>query len=649
MHKYYNSLLKKSIIVFILGLLLPLEVIAKIPNDPDLVKQSFHTQINSQIAWNYATGSKNVIVAVIDVGVDIDHPDLKDNFWINSGEIADNGIDDDHNGYIDDVRGWNFVEDNNDVRVPKIKKTDEFDVISHGTIVAGLIGAKGDNHLLAVGINWSVSIMPIRAMANDGVGSFVDVAKAVDYAVGNGAAVVNLSIVSDLNSDGLKQAITRAWHKGVVVVAAAGNEGYFTKGDLDLNPAYPICYDNGLIDNFILGVASIESKKSLSNFSSYGSCVDLSAPGRNINSTLYYAPAADFNDYFGGQVKGTSFATPQVAGTAALLKSLIPDWKASEINNFIINNSDDISVANVGFEKDVGRGLNVGNVIKEAIGTVAYLRDSISNLYYQQGNQIYVYNTQSEKSSSFNHVSNEQLIDFSLSDINNDGRQEMILLINRGQFYYLQIDDLSGNFIKEYSLPREAKISGDYNRLELVSDQNNIFYILEAVNGEKKYLDKFSADVKLLESLEFNGQKWSAGINYAYVANYQNEILTVDKKDWSGQIITSAIFADIGQWLDFTVRDLLDWDGEEIIILANNQNITRLIIGNSFGSTVRYKEISTNFTARDWHLLFNSFNNLVWPVNLEGGKFPLLKNGYEWIGDKEIKMITGVKKIVMVK
>mgnify|MGYP001603749097 FL=1 len=198
-------------------------------------------------------------------------------------------------------------------------------------------------------------------------------------------------------------------------------------------------------------------------------------------------------------------------------------------------------------------------------------------------------------------------------------------------------------------MPREAKISGDYNRLELVSDQNNIFYILEAVNGEKKYLDKFSADVKLLESLEFNGQKWSAGINYAYVANYQNEILTVDKKDWSGQIITSAIFADIGQWLDFTVRDLLDWDGEEIIILANNQNITRLIIGNSFGSTVRYKEISTNFTARDWHLLFNSFNNLVWPVNLEGGKFPLLKNGYEWIGDKEIKMITGVKKIVMVK
>jgi subtilisin family serine protease len=377
MFRFYLKLSKKSIVkglfVWVLFFGFAGSAMAKIPNDPSYPLQAeVYSQIGAPTAWDYTTGSSSVVVAVIDVGVDISHEDLKNNIWKNTDEIAGNGLDDDSNGYVDDVYGWNFVENNNDTAVSVIREVDDVGAVNHGTILAGLIGAQGNNSTLGTGLNWNIKIMPVRAIDNAGGGVLVNVASAVDYAVDNGADIISLSFVGFTTYPGLSAALYRAYQKGVLIVAASGNSGTDSSGNANLTKVkqYPICLDSDYVENWILGVASVDSQDHLSDFADYGSCVDILAPGERIFSTQKFAPQSGFSKKFDGGWYGTSFSAPLVAGSAALIKSVHPEWGAKEITNVLLRSADDVDKLNPAFAGQIGYGrLNVGQAVKMALNS----------------------------------------------------------------------------------------------------------------------------------------------------------------------------------------------------------------------------------------------------------------------------------------
>lgn len=338
--------------ILIIGLLLSSRsVLAYLPSDPLYNWQDYLTTIGAPAAWEKNHG-RDTIVAVLDAGIDIDHPDLKFNIWKNSGEIANDGIDNDGNGYIDDVSGWNFVNDNNDPR-PEWG-SDDYAMISasHGTAVAGLIAAVANNNIGITGVAFDAKIMPLKVLDSEGAGDTQALAAAIDYATDNGADVINLSLVGYVSDADLQRAIMRAYRYGVVVVAAAGNNSTGSQPfDLDAVPGYPACYsgDNG--ENIVLAVTALDKNNRKSSFANQGSAVDLAAPGENIFSL-------GANEYqYVQDWSGTSFATALTSGAAALVRSEHPTSSAAEVINALIKTAINIDDLNPAFYGKVGSGL----------------------------------------------------------------------------------------------------------------------------------------------------------------------------------------------------------------------------------------------------------------------------------------------------
>lgn len=289
-----------------------------VPNDPDFGQQwglnnGANTDINAPEAWDTGTGNNSVIVAVIDSGVDYNHPDLRNQIWNNSGEIAGNNRDDDGNGFVDDIRGWDFESNDND----------PMDENNHGTHVAGIIGAQGNDNRGIAGVNWTVQIMPLKFMNPQGSGTTAAAIGALDYAVSNGATISNNSWGGGAFSQALFDAIQRANSRGHLFVAAAGNDGV----NNDNTSHYPSSYN---LPN-IISVASTNQAGSLSGFSNFGNrTVDLAAPGSQILSTVRNGGYQSFS--------GTSMASPFVAGVAGLLLGQNPNLSVVEIIDAILNN-----------------------------------------------------------------------------------------------------------------------------------------------------------------------------------------------------------------------------------------------------------------------------------------------------------------------
>jgi hypothetical protein len=298
--------------------------------------------IEIEPVWqNNFFGMPSTIVALIDTGVDWYHEDLQSNIYANigeSGEWADNGIDDDKNGYIDDIHGWNFVNNNNQSQ----------DDNRHGTHCAGIIGARGNNEIGIAGINWYTRILPIKFINRDGEGAISDAIEGMNYATQMGAQIFNSSWGNQEYSKALRQAIERADNAGVLFVAAAGN----SKLNSDLRPTYPSGYQ---LPNMI-SVASSDRNDAKSFFSNYGfKTVHLFAPGSEIFSTLLQ------NTY--GFLSGTSMAAPHVAGVAALLLSHFPELSHLQIKDRILKNVD-LIYGLKGFVQSRGR-LNAWNVLQD--------------------------------------------------------------------------------------------------------------------------------------------------------------------------------------------------------------------------------------------------------------------------------------------
>jgi subtilisin family serine protease len=297
--------------------------VLSLPNDPFFSEQwslnnsgqiggTPGADINAKGAWDISTGSDSIVVAVIDTGVLYTHSDLSSNIWDNMGEIPDNGIDDDHNGFIDDVRGWNFVTNT----------SDPIDDNHHGTHVSGTIGAVGNNAIGVAGVNWHVQIMPLKTFNSGGSGSTSDAIEAVRYANANGALVISISWGGSMYSQSLKDAIDAS---PAVIVCAAGN----SESNNDIHPVYPASYNS----TNIISVAATDNNDLLASFSNFGlNSVDLAAPGMNILST--------FLDGNYAYMSGTSMATPHVSGVAALIKAVNPSLTSEQIKNIILSTVD---------------------------------------------------------------------------------------------------------------------------------------------------------------------------------------------------------------------------------------------------------------------------------------------------------------------
>jgi thermitase len=271
-------------------------------------------------AWAVTKGSRDVVVAVIDTGVAYDHPDLAANAWTNEAERAGRaGVDDDGNGYVDDVHGWDFVNN----------RANAVDDNKHGTHCAGIIGA-GDNGVGTMGVAPRVRIMPLKFLDRGGSGELAAAVRALDYAVANGARVISNSWGGGGRSEFLNAAIQRAVDRGILVVAAAGNE----ENDNDAEPSYPASYPN------VISVASTDSADQLSSFSNYGrESVTLAAPGSDIYSTVLNAKW--------GTLSGTSMATPQVSGALALALAVRPAASADELKAKLCSSSKPILTSRV--------------------------------------------------------------------------------------------------------------------------------------------------------------------------------------------------------------------------------------------------------------------------------------------------------------
>lgn len=306
----------------------PVVAAAQTPDDRKYELQWYLEQIAAPDAWEVTTGSRDVVVAVLDTGVDLDHPDLSGNIWVNDDEESGNGVDDDGNGYVDDVYGWDFVQDDNN---PTANTSGSDTAVSHGTLIAGIIGARGNNMIGVAGVAWNVRIMSVRMLNASGSGDAATAADAVDYAVDNGADVINLSFAGDNTDRALRDAIRRAYTSGVVVVAAMGNE----TRDTDDVAVYPACLRDGDSD-WVIGVASSDTEDTPSEFSNYGAnCTDLTAPGEDIYGLQFDDRDAGFADAYGGMWSGTSMASPIVAGAAALLRSAFPSLSVDNVRNAI--------------------------------------------------------------------------------------------------------------------------------------------------------------------------------------------------------------------------------------------------------------------------------------------------------------------------
>lgn len=302
-----------------------------LPNDPDFselwgLQNTGQTvdatagtsgaDISVASAWDTVTDCSTVTVAVIDSGVDYLHEDLSGEIWTNTAETAANVTDDDTNGYVDDTMGWDFVQDDND----------PMDYQYHGTHVAGTIGASGNNATGGTGVCWNATIMPLRVLNSTGAGTTANIVAAIDYAVANGADIINMSLGGTSGSDGdlMDLAIADADSAGVLVIAAAGNSA----DDNDATPHYPASYEQPNI----IAVAATDQNDELASYSNFGATsVDVAAPGSNIYST--YTPdrvtvGCDWNFDTGtmegwtGATYDTSGASPSsVANTVAVTSS----------------------------------------------------------------------------------------------------------------------------------------------------------------------------------------------------------------------------------------------------------------------------------------------------------------------------------------
>lgn len=449
--------MKNTITSFLIGTLL-LVLVAPvsaglIPNDPNYPKQWYLPRIEADSAWTKIKYAPDITVAVIDSGVDIDNPDLINNIWKNLKEIPNNGIDDDKNGFIDDVNGWDFINNTSDPK-PKFEENWTENGISHGTMVAGIIGAEGNNAQGVTGVVWKTKIMPLRVLNDKGEGKISSVVRAIDYAVANGADIINLSFVTFNYSESLRGAITRAYNAGAILVAAAGNDqANGDSNDTANKPIYPACLDGPNGENMVIGVAATDALDQKADFSIYGTkCVDITAPGISFFNTITYGGNPESLDLnYDGYWSGTSMAAPVVSGVMALVAQVNPSLSRTDIVNLVLGSANNISALNPSYLGQLGHGrVNANRAVNMA-------RDRL----YAYTNRILIAPSSATNTlkitGSSGIVFKELKVDglqngynIATGDVNGDGESEIILSSEKGGEPVIRVYNKEGELLKEW-------------------------------------------------------------------------------------------------------------------------------------------------------------------------------------------------------
>lgn len=314
-------------------------------------------KINAPAAWENTTGSPELIVAIIDTGIEKNHPELKNRIWHNTKDIPNNGIDDDQNGFIDDVDGWNFIDNNNNIQ----------DENGHGTHIAGIIGAESDNAVGIAGVNTKSKLMILKVFDEEGAGNSLTTAKAIKYAADSGAKIINLSLAGESTKSASgkmsydEQMLLYAYQKGVSIISAAGNQA------IDITDVSPANYP------YTMAVAATEPYDTPAEiFSNFGKKIDISAPGADILSTFApdgylgklgnmqsqvflstpYTPTLEGKKY--AVLQGTSMAAGYVTGTVSLLLSKYPSLQPETVRSILRLSAQDIDTP--GFDIQTGTG-----------------------------------------------------------------------------------------------------------------------------------------------------------------------------------------------------------------------------------------------------------------------------------------------------
>ncbi|MCP4520582.1 MAG: S8 family serine peptidase [Cytophagales bacterium] len=308
-----------------------------IPNDPIFSSRQYYhvnngsfndvnghpakvgADMDTDLAWDITTGSDQVVLGVFDSGLRLDHKEFEGRLWVNKGEIPGNGIDDDNNGYVDDINGWDFVNNDND-------PTDDH---AHGTNVTGIAASTGNNGFGMAGMDWNCKIMTLKVLDADNSGRYSDWIESLYYAADNGLHIGNMSLSGSSFSQSFQDAVDYAYNAGALIVVAMGNNDY-------ANVRYPAGFENSMA----IGATNPDdlrvTKATSSWGSNYGSHIDCVAPGNRVYSTRYNS-ATSFTWWMGG----TSQATPQVAGLACLMKGLDLSLTPDEIRNLINSTAED--------------------------------------------------------------------------------------------------------------------------------------------------------------------------------------------------------------------------------------------------------------------------------------------------------------------
>ena len=360
----------------------PIYAADTIPNDPffEFMWQLKNTPLNQYVgkrgadigavrAWDITTGSSDVVVAILDTGVELTHPDLAANAWINPREIPNNRVDDDGNGLVDDVNGWNFLHDNSQL-------FEDPEVDYHGTHIAGIIGAVGNNKIGTTGVAWRVSLMALKVLDGHGnKGLLANSVKAINYVIsqkraGTNVRVINASWVNEGESRAVRDAIEAAGRAGILFVCAAGNDAK----DLDHEPIYPAAGSADL--DCVISVAATDRFDNLQPFSNYGrKTISVAAPGNGI---LGLGVAGQYAEH-----GGTSMAAAHVSGIAVLMVAHDPAFTPAEIKRRIISTAEPIAglsacCVGVGRAHAFNALTNTIRVIKTAvIGVVQTIDDTL--------------------------------------------------------------------------------------------------------------------------------------------------------------------------------------------------------------------------------------------------------------------------------
>jgi subtilisin family serine protease len=329
------------------------------PDDPSYLSQYHHSILQSTSAWNVTRGDPSVTIAVIDEGVDWTHPDLSANIWSNSDEVAGNGVDDDHNGFIDDIRGWDLADNDNN-------PAPDFLSDSHGTHVAGIAAARVDNQLGIAGVAGRCTIMPVRAINPAKFFSSATLAASYRYAVDNGAKIVVSSYSTDefVNDPVYKAGLAYLYDHGALHFNSAGNSNF----------ADP---PRQAFEQSIL-VAATDATDTRNDQSNFGWGIDVSAPGTSILSTI---PGNQYE-----YMTGTSMAAPMAAGVAALIWSAFPTYTREQVAARLLGCADSIDAFNTGFAGKLGSGrINAFRALTGALPAPRFRTDSIIGLPANNG------------------------------------------------------------------------------------------------------------------------------------------------------------------------------------------------------------------------------------------------------------------------